>query len=75
MTTRVDHIRGHTFHGRKGAIENRFRYSVDYVLCDAEAKDLSTPTLFARNSAGLTSLQDSDHGGAPGQGRGAVLVR
>ena len=75
MTTGVDHIRGQTFHGRKGAVENRFRYSVDYVICDAEATALRTPALFARNGAGLTSLQDRDHGGAPGQGRGALWVR
>ncbi|MEX3313518.1 DUF1365 domain-containing protein [Sulfitobacter sp. PS-8MA] len=75
MTAQVDHIRGQSFHGRKGAVENRFRYSVDYLLCDAEARDLSTPALFARNAAGLTSLHDKDHGGAPGQGRGAVWVR
>ena len=75
MTARVDHIRGQTFHGRKGAVENRFRYSVDYVLCDAEATELATPAFFTRNGPGLTSLQDSDHGGAPGQGRGAVWVR
>ena len=72
--SRVDHIAGHTFHGRKGAVENAFRYSIDYVLCDAEA-DVQTPRLFGRNRAGLTSLQDSDHGGAPKQGRGAAWVR
>lgn len=75
MTARVDHIRGQTFHGRKGAVENRFRYSVDYVLCDAEAMELAAPALFTRNGRGLTSLHDSDHGGPPEQGRGAVWVR
>ena len=70
----VDHIAGQTFHGRKGAVENAFRYSIDYVLCDAEAA-LRTPWLFGRNRAGLTSLQDSDHGGAPGKGIGAAWVR
>lgn len=74
MSAAVDHIAGQTFHGRKGKVENAFRYSVDYVLLDAEAQ-LRTPGLFARNGRGLTSLQDSDHGGAPGQGRGATWVR
>ncbi|MEP5728698.1 MAG: DUF1365 domain-containing protein [Sulfitobacter sp.] len=74
MTTGIDHIAGHTFHGRKGAIENAFRYSIDYVLCDSEAK-LDTPSLFARNRAGLTSLQDTDHGGPPKAGTGPVWVR
>lgn len=74
MTGAVDHIAGHTFHGRKGAIENAFRYSIDYVLCDAETLP-KTPGLFRRNRAGLTSLLDRDHGGAPHRGRGARWVR
>lgn len=74
MHAQVDHIAGQTFHGRKGHTQNAFRYSIDYVLCDAEAK-FETPRLFARNAAGLTSLQDRDHGGAPGAGSGAKWVR
>ncbi len=70
----VHHILGHTYHGRKGAIGNAFRYSVDYVMLDAETVP-ETPALFSRNGANVTSLQDSDHGGAPGQGRGAVWAR
>ena len=74
MTATVDHIAGHTFHGRKGAVENAFRYSIDYVLCDAEVP-VTTPLLFGRNKAGVSSLQDVDHGGVPKQGRGALWVR
>lgn len=74
MMQTLDHIEGHTFHGRKGAVENRFRYGVDYILLDAEA-ELSTPFLFSRNRGNLTALRDTDHGGAPGQGRGAAWVR
>ncbi|MEH6645871.1 DUF1365 domain-containing protein [Sulfitobacter sp.] len=74
MSTGVDHIVGQTYHGRKGKVENAFRYSIDYLLLDAEA-EVSCPSLFTRNSRGLTSLHDSDHGGAPGQGRGAAWVR
>ena len=74
MTQAVQHIRGTTFHGRKGEIENAFRYSVDYVLLDAEA-DPDGPMLFARNKPGLFSLRDRDHGGAPGKGHGAAWVR
>ncbi|MEM6636936.1 MAG: DUF1365 domain-containing protein [Pseudomonadota bacterium] len=70
----VDHIQGETFHGRKGGIENAFRYSVDYLMLDAEA-DVRGPALFSRNRANLTSLRDRDHGGAPGVGRGAAWVR
>ena len=70
----VRHIAGHTWHGRKGAVENAFRYRVDYVLLDAEAP-ARAPRLFARNRAGVMSLHDRDHGGAPGKGRGAAWVR
>lgn len=75
MTSRVDHIRGETFHGRKGGIDNAFRYGVDYVLLDAEAGVLDTPSLFSRNRGNLTSLHDRDHGGQPREGRGAAWVR
>ena len=71
--TGVDHIHGQTYHSRKGAVTNAFRYSVDYVLLDPETA--TGPTLFSRNRANLTALHDSDHGGAPGQGRGAAWVR
>ncbi|MDF3415405.1 DUF1365 domain-containing protein [Sulfitobacter sp. M57] len=74
MTKTVDHIAGQTFHGRKGAVKNAFRYSIDYVLCDAEA-EVKTPALFGRNKAGVASLQDADHGGAAKQGIGAKWVR
>lgn len=72
--TQVDLVEGHTYHGRKGAIGNDFRYSVDYVILDAEA-DPETPRLFSRNRGNLAALHDVDHGGAPGQGRGAVWAR
>lgn len=74
MKARVDHIIGQTYHGRKGKVENAFRYSVDYVITDAEA-EVETPSLFARNGRGVTSLHDVDHGGPPKQGRGAAWVR
>ena len=75
MTRRVDHIPGETFHGRKGGIDNAFRYGVDYVLLDAEAETLSAPSLFSRNAANLTSIHDIDHGGQPKQGLGPSWVR
>lgn len=70
----VHHIAGETYHGRRGAVKNAFRYSIDYVVTDAEAMT-EGPGLFARNRRGLMSVQDRDHGGAPGQGRGAAWVR
>ena len=70
----IDFIRAHTFHGRKGKVENVFRYSVDYVLLDAEAA-IKRPWAFGRNRAGLMSVQDSDHGGPPKEGRGPDWAR
>ena len=74
MSGGVDHIVGETYHGRKGSVDNAFRYSIDYVLLDAEAA-VQTPAFFARNGGGVTSLHDSDHGGAPKKGRGPAWVR
>lgn len=70
---RAERLTGHTWHGRKGALKNAFRYSVDFVLIDPEAPDPAL-RLFARNRRGLTSLHDSDHGGAPKQGRGVAWL-
>lgn len=71
----IEHIAGQTYHGRKGDIANAFRYSVDYVLLDAEDTSQRGPLLFKRNGRGLTALSDVDHGGDPGCGTGAAWVR
>jgi hypothetical protein len=71
--TGVDLIRGETFHGRKGAVRNAFRYSVDYLLCEPDRA--KGPALFRRNRAGIMALHDADYGGAPGKGRGTAWVR
>jgi len=70
---RVDHIRGITFHGRKGAVANRFSYGVDYVMLNPETS--VGPALFSRNRGNLTSLHDADHGGLPKHGTGVTWVR
>ena len=69
----VDHIRGITFHGRKGAVENRFSYGVDYMLLNPETG--IGPALFSRNRGNLVSVYDVDHGGAPKAGQGVAWVR
>ena len=74
MTSTVHHIAAETYHGRRGATKNAFRYSIDYVLLDAET-EAATPKLFSRNKANLISLLDSDHGGPPQAGKGAAWVR
>ena len=73
MTATVDHIKGETFHGRKGAVKNQFRYGVDYILLNTETA--TGPRLFSRNRGNLTSLYDVDHGGAPKHGTGVAWVR
>lgn len=68
-----DHIRGTTYHGRRGAVTNAFRYGVDYVLVDPDSPE--GPALFSRNRRNLTSLWDTDHGGEPKHGRGILWCR
>jgi len=70
----LDHIEGQTFHGRRGGVENAFRYSIDYVMIDPEAEP-KLPALFSRNGRNLASLYDRDHGGQPGKGTGVDWVR
>ena len=65
---------GHSWHGRKGVVQNAFRYGVDYVLIDAE-EDIPPTAMFARNRRAFASVNDRDHGGQPGQGRGAAWLR
>jgi DUF1365 family protein len=74
MTTVLDHLAGETFHGRRGAVENAFRYRVDYLVLDPEA-EARGPWPFARKAPALVSLHDADHGGPPGRGRGAPWAR
>lgn len=71
--TDVELVRGETYHGRKGAVANSFRYTVDYVLLDPEQS--RGPMLFSRNRANLTAVHDRDFGGPPGKGRGTAWVR
>lgn len=68
------HLRGQTYHGRKGAIANAFRYGIDYVLINPE-RAARGPILFSRNRGNVTSVQDRDHGGAPKAGTGLAWVR
>lgn len=71
--SRIDHIRGHTVHARKGVLGNSFRYSVDYILLNPETA--TGPGLFALNRRALAALYHVDHGGPPGQGRSTEWVR
>lgn len=73
MSHRPEHIAGHTFHARRGGIENAFRYNVDFVLIDPETR--GGPLLFSRNRFNLASVHDRHHGGTPGKGVGAIWAR
>lgn len=70
----VQHLAGETFHGRKGAVDNRFRYRVDYLLIDPDNPG-PLPRLMSRNRRNLLQMADADYGGAPGNGRGVAWVR
>ncbi len=63
----VEHVAGRTFHGRRGAICNRFSYGVDYVLIDPE-REQTAPRFFSRNRTNLIAVHDRDHGGPRGEG-------
>ena len=66
----LERFRATTFHGRKGPVQNAFRYSVDYILLDPKAA--TGPSLFSRNRGNVMALHDKDHGGAPGRGTGTT---
>jgi DUF1365 family protein len=68
------HLRGKTYHGRKGPITNAFTYGVDYVLIDPAAAPHG-PSLFSRNRRNLAAVYDTDHGGAPKAGVGLPWAR
>lgn len=68
------HMRGSTTHARKGSIKNAFRYGVDYLLIDPDDTS-DMPPVFSRNSAGLFSLNDRDHGGTRGNGEGVAWAQ
>lgn len=70
----LQHLRGRTVHTRRGAVTHSFGYGVDYILTEPEA-EVPSPWLFARNRTALMALHDTDHGGAPGKGRGAPWLR
>ncbi|SEO19194.1 hypothetical protein SAMN04490248_102189 [Salinihabitans flavidus] len=73
MTAGAEHIRGRTWHGRRGAIANAFSYGVDFVLLEPEAPRL--PALLSHNRFNLWAVHDRHHGGARGAGEGAAWVR
>ena len=70
----MDYIQAHTFHGRKGQIENSFSYAVDYLLLDFRSKK-RFPKLFSHNHFNFFSIYDKDHGGPPKNGIGLSWVQ
>ena len=56
------HLRGQTFHGRKGPVRNGFRYGVDYVLLDIGAGPADDPWLFSRGRPNWAAFYESDCG-------------
>lgn len=74
MTDAPEYVAAVTTHTRRGAIRHGFRYGVDYVLIDPEARPRG-PALFSRNRFNLASVHDSDHGGPLKAGRGPIWAR
>jgi len=68
-----EHVAATTSHTRRGGPGHAFRYGVDYVLIDPEAR--RGPALFSRNRVNLVSVNDRNHGGAPGAGKGVDWAR
>jgi len=66
-------VRAQTTHVRRGGVDHSFTYGVDMVLIDPDT--VTGPLLFSRNRLNLTAVHDRDHGGKPGQGRGAAWAR
>lgn len=76
MSSSVEHIPGHSFHGRKGAISHQFRYGVDYVFTEIETLlSAPLPLLFSRDRWNIMALWTKDHGGKIAKGQGARWVR
>ena len=70
MSRWPDHISGHTTHARRGSVKNAFTYSIDFVLIDPAARQ--GPALFSRNGFNLASVNDRNHGGKRGVGKGVA---
>ncbi len=73
MSRWPEHVAGTTCHVRRGDPSNAFRYGVDYVLIDPDGR--RGPWPFSRNRFNLASVNDRNHGGPPGRGRGAAWAR
>src|SRR4051794_7137572 len=69
----AEHVSALTWHGRRGSVRHAFAYRIDFVLIDPDAPQPIAG--FARNSWGLASVHDRDHGGLRGEGQGAAWAR
>jgi len=70
---KIEHIQAETFHRRRGAVHNAFRYGVDFVLVSFAGVD--APAVFSRNRLNLWSIWDHRHGGERGAGHGEGWFR
>ena len=53
----IDHIAGETYHGRRGAVKNAFRYSIDYVFLDADEEVLVDHGVMVSNAIGSPGFE------------------
>ena len=60
--TEIKIISGQTWHGRRGRVENDFKYSIDYLLFDPEKLEMS-PWLLSKKGGFFYGINPLDYGG------------
>jgi len=65
--TNVKIINGQTWHGRRGKVENDFKYSIDYLLFDPDSLD-EAPWLLSKRGGWFYGINQVDYGGLNDRG-------
>ena len=60
--TNVKIINGQTWHGRRGKVENDFKYSIDYLLFDPDSLN-EAPWLLSKKGGWFYGINQDDYGG------------
>jgi len=60
--TNIKWVRSSSYHARRGATQNSFRYNVDYVLVPVHEPIRIKSAFLKHNKFGLYSFHDKDHG-------------
>ena len=65
--TNVKIINGQTWHGRRGKVENDFKYSIDYLLFDPDSLN-EAPWLLSKKGGWFYGINQDDYGGLNDRG-------